>query len=662
MTWLELSWIVSETYMSLVGVTQPCLRINLNHANQQAAGPTLPLISNMTSQNNSKQLIAFGFGTVIVLVILLAIVTMDRVNSVKTSFARVVEINNAKIELAMTMREAIRLRKISMHKMLITEDVFERDDELLKFYNYAGSYRIAREKLATFEPNKEESNINSRLNEQTRISQPVKRNVTELISDNMPINKIRPMLAKAAANQSKVLELLNELVAHHKARSSNAVANAQQEYKAMLTFTITLGSIIILIIVGIGVFVARYVTKQNAALLNATEAKSSFLAVMSHEIRTPLTSIIGFGESLQENNFSTTNENKAVNSIVRNGKHLLQIINDVLDLSKIEAGKIEPEQIDTPLFELIKDISEITEPEAKEKGLAFKINYNFPLPANIITDPVRLKQILINVCSNAIKFTASGYISIDISYRHENKMIDFLVADTGIGLSKDQQDKIFDSFTQADSSTTRRFGGTGLGLHLSKQFAEILGGNIAVESQRHKGSQFTISVAAGNISSDNLVNALPDQETIKPIKKQIRKVLNGCILLAEDNIDNQRLFDMYISRTGARLVIVNNGAEAVDKANNQHFDLILMDKLMPVMGGIEAVKELRDTGYKKPVVALTANATQQDREECLSAGCDDFLTKPVDMVKFMAILEKYLPASTESNTGQPGSTPYVQVS
>ncbi len=614
----------------------------------------------MTSQNNSKQLITLGFGTVIVLVILLAIVTMNRVNSVKTSFARVVEVNNAKIELAMTMREAIRLRKISLHKMLITEDVFERDDELLKFYDYAGIYRIAREKLATFEPTKEESSINSRLNEQTRISQPVNRNVTELISDNVPIIEIKPMLTKAAANQSKVLELLNELVAHHKVRSSNAVANAQQEYKSMLTFTITLGSIIILIIVGIGVFVGRYVTKQNAALLNATEAKSSFLAVMSHEIRTPLTSIIGFGESLQENNFSTANENKAVNSIVRNGKHLLQIINDVLDLSKVEAGKIDMEQIDTPLFELIKDIVAITEPEAKEKGLVFKINYNFPLPANIITDPVRLKQILINVCSNAIKFTASGYVSINISYGHETNMIDFLVADTGIGLSTDQQEKIFESFTQADSSTTRRFGGTGLGLHLSKQFAEILGGDITVKSQRHKGSQFTISIAAGNINSDNFVNALPDQKIIKPIKKQTRKVLDGCILLAEDNIDNQRLFDMYISRTGAKLVIANNGAEAVDKANNQHFDLILMDKLMPVMGGMEAVQELRDTGYKKPIVALTANATQQDREECLSAGCDDFLTKPVDMTKFMAILEKYLPASTKSDTDQPESTPHDQ--
>lgn len=614
----------------------------------------------MTSQNNSKQLITLGFSTVIVLVLLLAIVTLNRVNAVKTSFERVVEVHNVKIELAMTMREAIRLRKISMHKMLITEDVFERDDELQKFYSYAGIYRVAREKLAKFEPDKEESSINLRLNQQTRISQPVNRHVTELINDNMPIAEIKPMLEKAATNQDKVLELLNELVAHHKARSSNAVANAQQEYSTMLTFTITLGSIIILIIVGIGVFVGRYVTKQNTALLNATEAKSSFLAVMSHEIRTPLTSIIGFGESLQENNFSTSNENKAVSSIVRNGKHLLQIINDVLDLSKVEAGKIEPEQIDTPLFELVRDIVEITEPEVKEKNLAFRINYNFPLPTNLITDPVRLKQILINVCSNATKFTASGYISIDINYRLENNMIDFLVSDTGIGMSKDQQEKIFDSFTQADSSTTRRFGGTGLGLHLSKQFAEILGGDITVKSQRHKGSQFTVSIAAGNINQDNFVNALPERETTGPIKKQTRKILNGSILLAEDNVDNQRLFNMYISRTGARLVIANNGAEAVDIANNQHFDLILMDKLMPVMGGMEAVQELRDTGYKKPIVALTANATQQDREECLKAGCDDFLTKPVDVAKFMTILEKYLPASTKSDTTQLKSAPVIQ--
>jgi|GEM_PF-3638851 len=360
----------------------------------------------------------------------------------------------------------------------------------------------------------------------------------------------------------------------------------------------------------------------------ASRSKSRFLANMSHEIRTPLTAIVGFGETLLDTHTTVHERIDSINAIIRNGVHLQQIINDILDISKIEANKLDIERIDTNYLELLTEIDSIIGMQARHKGLVFEIHYRFPLPVRIVTDPLRLKQILINLCNNAIKFTKSGSVRVTVIYHADAKQMAFAVRDTGIGLTDEQRGRLFQAFEQADSSTTRKFGGTGLGLAISKRLAEMLGGNVTVESDPGQGSCFTVTVDAGLQKPGNALTCLP--ATTKDVVKEVRsQLLSGEILLAEDTPDNQRLFSLYIKKAGSQLTIADNGKLAVEAALSRHFDLVLMDMQMPVMDGIEAVQTLRRAGYTQPIVALTANAMKEDQDKCFQAGCDGFLAKPV---------------------------------
>jgi len=382
----------------------------------------------------------------------------------------------------------------------------------------------------------------------------------------------------------------------------------------------------------------------NKSLEMATRAKSAFLANMSHEIRTPLTAIIGFGDYLQDPDITSGNRSKAVDSIVQNGLHLQHIINDILDLSKVEAEKLELEKIEVNLFELIQHVETLVSIQTRECGLSHAINYQFPLPEKIVTDPLRYKQILINICNNAIKFTEKGSVDINISYQENDNMLRVDVNDTGIGLEINQVDKIFEPFTQADSSTSRKYGGTGLGLPLSRKLATILGGNITVKSVPQIGSCFTILINPGDLKSSDFVDCIPVDlhDSFKESKIMDQFSLRGKVLLAEDVIDNQRLISIYIQKTGAEVDIANNGEEAVKAALAQEYDLILMDMQMPVMDGIQAVKKLRSNNYDGTIVALTANAMKEDELQCREAGCDDFLPKPIDRHQFVDLLTHYL--------------------
>jgi signal transduction histidine kinase/CheY-like chemotaxis protein/HPt (histidine-containing phosphotransfer) domain-containing protein len=390
--------------------------------------------------------------------------------------------------------------------------------------------------------------------------------------------------------------------------------------------------------------VVAQLLNANKNLEAATRAKSAFLANMSHEIRTPLTAIIGFGDYLKETDISVSDRSKAIDSIVQNGAHLQQIINDILDLSKVEAEKLEIERIEVSLFELLKHIETLIGLQTEEHGLTYTIDYDFPLPEKIITDPLRFKQVLINVCNNAIKFTEKGGIHINIALQQHDHKLRVDVKDTGIGLEADQLDKIFEPFTQADSSTSRKFGGTGLGLPLSRQLAKMLGGTITVSSTPGIGSCFSIITDPGVIDTKDLIHKIPKNlHKAAPTHADSNQfTLSGSILLAEDTIDNQRLISMYIHKLGAHVDIANNGQEAIDAALSRDYELILMDMQMPILDGMQAVKILRDKAYSKPIAALTANAMKKDMEFCINAGCDDFLAKPVDRKQFTELLKKYL--------------------
>jgi signal transduction histidine kinase/CheY-like chemotaxis protein/HPt (histidine-containing phosphotransfer) domain-containing protein len=390
--------------------------------------------------------------------------------------------------------------------------------------------------------------------------------------------------------------------------------------------------------------------------VHANKSKSEFLANMSHEIRTPLTAIIGFSESLLDSDQTIHERVDSINRIIRAGKHLLRIINEILDLSKIEANKIEVERISVSLPDVFQDIHSLVSLLAEEKGLSFSIDCDFPIPATIQTDPVRLKQILINLCNNAVKFTSKGGIALKVTCDESEEKLTIKVNDTGIGLSEKQINKLFKPFSQADSSTTRQYGGTGLGLHLSKQFAEKLGGDLQVESLVDVGSSFILTISTGSLDGVGRLQTCPDFGKIElpKIVEGYKANLHGLVLLTEDNLDNQRLVSLYLKRLGLKTEIANNGKEALDRVDDLQPDLVLMDIQMPVMDGLTTTKRLRERGFNKPIVALTANALKQEQQECYNAGCNDVCTKPIDQGELIAVLSKYLtPVIPSLSSGPP---------
>ncbi len=389
---------------------------------------------------------------------------------------------------------------------------------------------------------------------------------------------------------------------------------------------------------------------EHVKLANsANSAKSSFLANMSHEIRTPLTAIIGFSESLLDSDQNKNERVDSVNTIIKAGKHLQHIVNDILDLSKVEAEKLEVELINVPLFTLIDDVSRLAELQTKEKGILFKVECIWPLPESIYSDPIRLKQILINLVNNAVKFTTKGSVTLKVSLQNDNTHIRFDIIDTGIGIEVKNQEKLFSAFTQAEMSTSRRYGGTGLGLCLSRALAKMLGGDVNFTSEANKGSVFSVTINASNLNLDHLIYKMPIVVSDTYSNKKTQKIfLSGNILLAEDNEDNQKLISMHIKKTGANVDIVDNGISVVKSALKNKYDLILMDIQMPLMDGLEATNKLRDEGYTGIIVALTANAMKSDIDDCIAAGCNQFLAKPINKIEFLDVLSKYLPNNSST--------------
>ncbi len=409
---------------------------------------------------------------------------------------------------------------------------------------------------------------------------------------------------------------------------------------------------------------------------SANQAKSEFLANMSHEIRTPMTAILGYAENLLDPEFSQSERLNAVHTIRRNGEHLLEIINDILDLSKIEAGKLQLERLPCSPIQVVANVQSLMKVRADSKSLPLTVEYVGPIPETIQSDPTRLRQILVNLIGNAIKFTETGGVRLvirlvdadsDSGRDSRTPMIQFDVIDTGIGLTPEQMSGLFQAFTQADTSTTREFGGTGLGLSISKRLAEILGGDITVESTPEKGSTFRVRIATGPLDgvkmpknpAGSTAARLEEAAAAKPDEANLK-----CrILLAEDGLDNRRLVSFMLKRVGAQVTAVENGKLAADAAlaardQGSAFDVILMDMQMPVMDGYEATGLLRRKGYKGSIIALTAHAMAGDREKCLNAGCDGYATKPIDRAKLIDMIRSHLSEDrNEREAPQPASEP-----
>ncbi|MBN2293692.1 MAG: PAS domain S-box protein [Pirellulales bacterium] len=420
---------------------------------------------------------------------------------------------------------------------------------------------------------------------------------------------------------------------------------------------------------------------------SASRAKDEFIANMSHEFRTPLTAILGFSDVLLEN--LTESENfHAAKTIKRNGSHLLEIINDILDITKIQAGKLQVERIPCSPFRIIADMMSLMSVRAEAKGLSLNIRQEGALPEVILTDMNRLRQILVNLIGNAIKFTENGRIDVIVRFlkgseKGQTDKLEFEVSDTGIGMSSEQMERIFKPFTQADSSATRRFGGTGLGLIISHKLTRILGGDVSVSSVLGKGCQFRATIETGPLENVRMIeakdakNGRPELSANDDQDNDVPPKLDCRILLVEDGPDNQRLISFLLRKAGATVEIASNGLEGIQKAMPKYdskdadlpdrhnsekdpprvsvdgktnaeepFDIILMDMQMPVMGGAQAVQRLRHANYRGPIICISAHSTPDAIEMALEAGCDEYLSKPIDKHRLLSTIANYLTRSS----------------
>jgi signal transduction histidine kinase/DNA-binding response OmpR family regulator len=390
---------------------------------------------------------------------------------------------------------------------------------------------------------------------------------------------------------------------------------------------------------------ANYQLEQtNSDLIEASNTKGQFLATMSHEIRTPLTSIIGYANGILLGDIDKAEQERVTKIIAENGNHLLSVINDILDISKIEANKLDFESIPTPLFSVLAQIESVVGKRARDKGLAFHLEYEYPLPAQINTDPTRLKQILFNLTNNAIKFTEHGYIGLSVSLV-DNKL-QIKVKDSGEGISAQQQEYLFQPFTQANSSINRRFGGTGLGLSISRRLANGLGGDINVHSTPRKGSTFTLNIDLSVVQDSPWINNVGEIWQSTPTKSvkpsALPNFVGNKVLLADDHPNNRELISILLKRMNITVTEVEDGKKALDTIFYQKFDLILLDIHMPQMDGTEALKKIRAAGNHTPVIALTANNMKHEIEHYMRLGFSDHLAKPISRHHFISKLSLYL--------------------
>ncbi len=380
---------------------------------------------------------------------------------------------------------------------------------------------------------------------------------------------------------------------------------------------------------------------------NASRARGEFLANMSHEIRTPMTAILGHADILAEH-LENPDDIQNLATIRRSAKYLLQIINDILDLSKIDSGKFKTDAIEFSPSAILHELRSLLDVRADEKRLIFEVSILGKIPKKVVSDPVRLRQILVNLAGNAIKFTDRGRVDVICSYVKESNSLRFAVRDTGIGISSEFLSGIFQPFIQADTSSTRAFEGTGLGLAISKRLACALDGDITVQSTLGEGSTFVLEISCGTISTDEWIEHL-EPPVSSPSQDRFDSI-DGTVLVVDDRRDIRFLVQNFLEKAGATVVLATNGKEAIDYLQSSSpigdsVVAVVMDMQMPVLDGYTAAKELRELGFEKPIIALTANAMKEDREKCLLCGCNDYATKPLDGASLVHLVARNLKAS-----------------
>ncbi|MEK6748367.1 MAG: response regulator [Pseudomonadota bacterium] len=593
----------------------------------------------------------FSYISIIVMLTLIAIIVVVDVlymRHIQRTGELIVQNRLEKITLVESMKSVARERTIILQRMMMIDDPFENDQLNLRFAYNGAKFSELRSLLLNKDLSDEEKYLLAQQGNVSTIAVPLQNDIVDLISAGRHAQAIRAQLESAVPLQDEVLKYLSALLLYQTNLAKASIAQTRLVYKQGLTAMIVM-TIVAFFVTFILAYFLRKITRERSDYLTqlaaANRAKSSFLAKMSHEIRTPLTAIIGFAEASLDSGQTMDERIKALKIIKKSGLHLLQIINDILDISKIEAEKLAIKKIECSLFEILTDIEALARIQSEHKGLSFNINYQYPLPKLIMTDPLRAKQIIINLTNNAIKFTSKGHVTINVAYTQNNNKLTIEVEDTGIGLSAEEATHLFKDFEQADAEINRKFGGTGLGLALSRKLAQMLDGDVNFDSQKGVGSKFRLvldncAATMDFVDTNTMQQAL--SATRQPGKIATATRFKGRVLLVEDTPELRNLLVFMLRRVGIDAVVAENGQIALDKVTAETFDLILMDIQMPIVDGITAFKEIRGRNIVTPIIALTANAMKDDQERYKVIGFNGFLPKPVNRDEMNRLLAEFL--------------------
>jgi len=601
----------------------------------------------LASNNRTSPIIVTGFALVLLTFMALAAVWLSTQEHQHARLLKIETFREAAKSIG-NMRQAALRRSVLLHEMSLLKDYFDKNAKLEEFNDQAGLFILARENLLSLDLDRDDRALWEEVRVQVKENSKEQLHVAHLFMQEKYEAGRALLTENVLPKQQQVMRMLSSLFESHNLHVANEFKSAELEQQQTYRIIASLLGLALLTSIGIIYYVVITTGRIQKDLLKADEArvanqmKSDFLANMSHEIRTPLTSIIGYSDAALNPGQSREQRMDGIRTIRRNGQHLLTLINEILDLSKVEAGKMEIETLEVSIIDVLNDIADIVSIRLCEKELEWGINYIYPLPSTIQTDPVRLRQILLNLVNNAIKFTRAGYVYINVRCDQHQKRIFFEIEDTGIGITDVQASRVFDSFTQADKSTTREYGGTGLGLALSRRLSRMLGGDISLKSTPGIGSTFTVSIDTGEIDQNTIIYQSDQVKSSVDRKTLAMPILEGKVLLVDDLEDNRKLVAYLIEKTGAQVDVATNGQQAIDMSKFTRYDLVLMDMQMPVMDGLTATTVIREKGSDVPIVMLTANAYASDRQKCEQAGATGFLTKPLDTRKLNATLVKYL--------------------